>query len=93
MIKYFLKLYITGRTPKTEIAIANLHRICENEFQGQYELSVIDVLAHPQLAEDENIMATPTLVRVHPSPVRRIIGDLSDKRKVLLGLDLYPNTQ
>jgi circadian clock protein KaiB len=88
MAKYMLKLYITGQTQRSERAILNLRRICEKEMKGQYELSIIDVLERPQLAEDEKILATPTLVRTLPPPLRRIIGDLSDTEKVLLGLDI-----
>lgn len=88
--KYVLKLYITGKTPRTETAVAMLRKICEEELQGQYQLNVIDILEHPQLAEDEKILATPTLIKVLPHPLRRIIGDLSNKEKVLLGLDLHP---
>ena len=86
--KMVLKLYITGHTYKAERAIANLRQICEEELQEQYELIVIDVLERPQLAEDEKILATPTLIRELPPPLRRIIGDLSKKENVLLGLDL-----
>lgn len=88
MRKFLLKLYITGHTPKSERAIANLRRICEEELGGEYELMVIDVLEQPQLAEDDKILATPTLIRALPPPMRRVIGDLSDSEKVLLGLDL-----
>ena len=88
MSNFSLKLYITGRTARSETAIANLNRIFEEEFPGQYELTVIDVLETPQLAEDERILATPTLIKELPQPVRRIIGDLSDRDKVLIGLDL-----
>src|SRR4030042_1400621 len=86
--KYLLKLFITGQTPKSESAISDLHRICEEEFQNQYELIVVDILKRPQLAEDEKILATPTVIKELPPPIRRIIGDLSDKEKVLLGLDV-----
>lgn len=86
--KYVLKLYVTGRTPRAERAIANLRRLCEEELAECYELVVIDVLDHPQLAEDERILATPTLIKQLPPPLRRVIGDLSDRDKVLLGLDL-----
>jgi circadian clock protein KaiB len=89
---YLLKLYVTGKTPRAEKAIANLQRICSEELQGQYELQIIDVLEHPQLAEDEKILATPTLIKRLPPPLRRVIGDLSDKDKVLLGLDVWPRT-
>jgi circadian clock protein KaiB len=87
---YLLKLYVTGKSPRAETAIANLRRICEEELAGEYELQIIDVLEHPQLAEDEKILATPTLIKRLPLPLRRVIGDLSDKDKVLLGLHLSP---
>ncbi len=89
MEKYVIKLYITGQTPRSQRAIANLRRICEEELRGQYDLVVIDVLERPQLAEDEKILATPTVVKELPPPIRRIIGDLSDAERVLLGLDLH----
>ena len=90
MDKVLLKLYVTGQTPKTERAIANLRRICEEDLGGRYQMAVIDVLERPQLAEDEKILATPTLIKMLPRPLRRVIGDLSDTEKVLLGLDLQP---
>ena len=90
MTKYLLKLYIVGQTPRSQRAITNLRRICENVMPDQYELVIIDVLDRPQLAEDEKILATPTLVKELPPPVRRIIGDLSDGEQVLLGLDIEP---
>lgn len=83
-----LRLYITGRTPQSQRAIENLRSICEADLQGLYEIEVIDVLEHPTLAENEKILATPTLVKRLPEPVRKIIGDLSDREKVLLGLDV-----
>lgn len=83
-------MYVTGKTPRAEKAIANLRRICREELQGQYQLEIIDVLEHPQLAEDEKILATPTLIKRLPPPLRRVIGDLSDTEKVLLGLDVWP---
>jgi circadian clock protein KaiB len=86
--KYLLRLFITGQTPKTEQTIANLKDICERELKGAYELEIIDVLKRPQLAEDEKILATPTLIKKLPPPVRRLIGDLSDREKVLIGLDV-----
>jgi len=70
--------------------VANLRRICEQELRGRYELQVIDVLEQPQLAEDEKVLATPTLIKQLPPPLRRVIGDLSDKDKVLLGLEVRP---
>jgi circadian clock protein KaiB len=85
---FILKLYVTGATPRAEAAIANLRRICEQELEGQYQLEIIDVLEHPQLAEDDKILATPTLIKQLPPPLRKVIGDLSDKEKVLLGLEL-----
>ena len=91
MNKFLLKLYITGQTPKSERAIANLRRICEQELNGRYKLVVIDVLERPQLAEDEKILATPTLTKELPPPLSRVIGDLSNTEKVLLGLDLQPH--
>jgi circadian clock protein KaiB len=86
--QYLLKLYVTGSSARAERAVANLRRICEQELSDQYQLMVIDVLQQPQLAEDEKILATPTLIKELPPPLRRVIGDLSDKDKVLLGLEL-----
>jgi circadian clock protein KaiB len=88
MDRYLLKLYVTGETPRALAAIKNLRQICEKELGGLYDLVVIDVLERPQLAEDEKILATPTVVKELPVPIRRIIGDLSDSERVLLGLDL-----
>jgi circadian clock protein KaiB len=90
--KFVLRLYITGKTSRTESAVSMLQKICAEELRGQYELQVIDILERPQLAEDEKILATPTLIKALPQPLRRIIGDLSNKEKVLLGLDLHPFT-
>ena len=81
---------MTGGSARTGIAIANLQRICEEELAGLYELEIIDVMEHPELAEDERILATPTLIKSLPPPLRRVIGDLSDKEKVLLGLEVQP---
>ena len=86
--KYILKLYVTGQTANSQRALRNLENILNNELKDLYELKVIDVLERPQLAEDDKILATPTLAKVLPAPVKKIIGDLSDKEKVLLGLDL-----
>ena len=88
MSKHVLKLYVTGNTPRSERAIANLQRICEQELKDKYKMKVINILEHPQLAEDEKIIATPTLIKELPPPIRRIIGDLSNTEKVLIGLDL-----
>jgi len=85
-------LYVTGSNPRAQLAVENLRRICEQELAGQYELEIIDVLENPQLAEDEKILATPTLIKQLPPPLRRVIGDLSDTDKVLLGLEVRPQT-
>jgi circadian clock protein KaiB len=90
MTKFKLRLYITGRTTQSQRAIDNLRTLCDTDLQGAYEVEVIDVLEHPTLAEKEKILATPTLVKRLPEPVRKIIGDLSDRAKVLLGLDVEP---
>ena len=86
--KYLLTLYVTGTSPRAQVAISNLERICQQELEGLYELEIVDVLEHPQRAEDEKILATPTLIKALPPPLRRVIGDLSDKAKVLLGLEV-----
>jgi circadian clock protein KaiB len=88
MDKYLLKLFITGQSLRSLRTITNLRRICEEELGTGYELTIIDVLEQPQLAEEGKILATPTLIKEFPLPVRRIIGDLSDKNQVLLGLEL-----
>jgi circadian clock protein KaiB len=85
---YILKLYVAGNTPSSMRALKMLNTILEEEFQGVYALKVIDVLKNPQLAEEDKILATPTLSKILPPPVRKIIGDLSDREKVLIGLDL-----
>ena len=85
-----LRLYIAGQTPKSLAAISNLHRICEEHLDGQFNIDVIDLLEKPQLAEGDEIIAIPTLVRRLPEPVRRIIGDLSNTEKTLVGLQLKP---
>jgi circadian clock protein KaiB len=85
---YILKLYVAGNTPNSIRALKTLKNVLEQEFQGVYALKVIDVLKNPQLAEEDKILATPTLSKVLPPPVRKIIGDLSDRDQVLIGLDL-----
>jgi circadian clock protein KaiB len=87
-VKYVLKLYVTGLTLRSQDAVKNLKKILNEDYKGVYSLRVIDVVKHPNLAEDDKILATPTLIKILPPPVRRIIGDLSNKEKVLLGLDL-----
>ena len=88
MDKFHLKLYISGPTPRSENAIHNLRQLCEEHLPGRYEIEIIDILEHPQLAEDERILATPTLIKELPPPLRRLIGDMSEKDKVLVGLDI-----
>ena len=90
--KYFLRLYITGSTPRSQHALANIKRICEDYLKDDYELQVIDIYQSPQLAKDERIIATPTLIKMLPSPLRRLIGDFSSEERVLLGLDVKAKT-
>lgn len=85
---YVLRLYVTGMTPRSSRAIATIKSICEEHLEGRYDLEVIDIYQCPQLARDEQIIATPTLVKKLPAPLRRFIGDLSDEERVLFGLDL-----
>ena len=85
---YLLKLYVTGMTPRSQRAIENIKAICEEHLNGRYDLEVIDIYQHPGLAEGEQILATPTLIKYLPEPLRRIVGDLSHTDRVLLGLDL-----
>ena len=87
-LQIILKLYVTGQTLASRLALDNLKKLIDEELLGMYEIQVIDVLQNPQLAEDDKILATPTLIKVLPPPIRKIIGDLSDTEKVLLGLDL-----
>jgi circadian clock protein KaiB len=89
-VTYLLKLYIAGKSARAEAAIANLRQLCENELRGLYELEIIDILEQPERAEQAKILATPTLIKQLPPPLRRVIGDLSDKEKLLLGLDVRP---
>ena len=86
--KWILRLFIAGQTPKAITAFKNLKAICEVELKGKFEIEVIDLLKNPEFGHEENILALPTLVRKLPVPVRKIIGDLSDKERVLIGLDL-----
>lgn len=87
-ILYELRLYVAGKTPKSVTALSNLKRYCEEHLKGQYSIEVIDLLVNPQLAEGDQILAIPTLVKKVPEPVRKIIGDLSNEEKVLVGLDI-----
>jgi circadian clock protein KaiB len=88
--EYNLRLYVAGQTPKSLAAIANLKRICEEHLAGRYVIEVIDLLVTPQLAAGDQIVALPTLVRRLPPPLKRIIGNLADAERVLVGLDLRP---
>ncbi len=88
MNKFRLTLYITGRSWRSEQAIASIKKVCESELMNQYELQIVDLLEQPHLAESEKILATPTLVKTLPPPLRRIIGDLTEVDKVLKGLEL-----
>jgi circadian clock protein KaiB len=85
---YVLRLYVAGLTARSRTAISNITSICEEHLQGRYDLEVIDVFQRPILAREEQIVATPTLVKKLPAPLRRLIGDLSEREKVLVGLDL-----
>lgn len=86
--RYVLRLYVTGMTARAERAIRNVRAICDEHLEGRYDLEVVDVYQQPVLARDEQIIAAPTLVRKLPLPLRRIIGDMSQRDRVLLGLDL-----
>ncbi len=88
--KFELRLYVAGRTPKSIAAFNNLKKICEEHLAGKYRIEVVDLLKNPQLARGDQIFAIPTLVRKLPPPLRKIIGDLSNTERVLVGLDLRP---
>jgi circadian clock protein KaiB len=88
--KYVLRLYVTGMTPKSTQAITNVQKLCEEYLEGGYELKVIDIYQQPKLAKGEQIIATPTLIKNLPLPLRRLIGDMSNKEKFLIGIDLKP---
>lgn len=90
--RWTLRLYVAGQTPKSITAFANLKRICEEHLAGHYRIEVIDLLEQPQLANRDQILAIPTLVRKLPEPMRKIIGDLSNTERVLIGLDLLPRS-
>ena len=87
---YELRLYVAGQTPKSITAFANLKKICEEHLEGKYRIEVIDLMVNPQLAKGDQILALPTLVRKLPEPVMKIIGDLSNTERVLVGLDIKP---
>lgn len=86
--RFELKLYVAGRSPRSVAALANLRRVCEEHLAGRYEIEVIDLMEQPQLAEGDEIIAVPTLVRKLPEPLRKIIGDLSDSERVLVGMQV-----
>ena len=88
--KWELKLYVAGKTEKSTTALKNLRKYCEQHLEGQYKIEVIDLLKKPQLAEGDQIFAIPTLVKKVPEPIRKIIGDLSNEEKVLVGLNIIP---
>ena len=88
---YNLRLYVAGQTPKSVAAIANLKKICERHLTGRYEIEVVDLTKNPDLAQRHQIIAIPTLIRQLPEPLKRIIGDLSNAEKVLVGLDIQPS--
>ena len=87
---FLLRLYVAGQTPKSMTAFANLKNICEEHLAGRYKIEVVDLLKNPTLARGDQILAIPTLVRRLPKPIRKIIGDLSNTERVLIGLDLVP---
>ena len=87
---YNLRLYVAGQTPKSIAAIVNLKKICEQHLSGRYNIEVIDLMKNPALAQRHQIVAIPTLIRQLPEPLKRIIGDLSNLEKVLIGLDIHP---
>jgi len=87
---YNLRLYVAGQTPKSMAAIANLKKICEQHLSGRYDIEVVDLMKNPALAQRHQIVAIPTLIRQLPEPLKRIIGDLSNLEKVLVGLDIQP---
>jgi len=86
--RYVLKLFISGATNRSKKAIENIKKICEEKLKGHYELEIIDIFQQPEKTKNENIIAIPTLIKKLPSPVRKFIGDLSDKEKVLIGLEI-----
>jgi circadian clock protein KaiB len=87
-VEYSFSLYVTGQKPASRSAIGNLKRLCDQHLAGRYEITIVDILEHPQIAEQEKILATPMVVRQSPEPIRRVIGDLSNTDRALEGLDL-----
>ena len=91
--RYVLRLYVTGKTPNSLRAIANLKEVCEEHLPGRYDLQVIDIYQQPELAEGDRIMVAPTLIKQLPAPLRRLIGDLSDRERMMIRLDLLPDPE
>jgi circadian clock protein KaiB len=89
-VEYVLRLYVSGQTPRSILAIENMKRICTEHLSQRYSLEIIDIYKHPEACEQQQIIAAPTLIKILPHPLRRIIGDLSNTEKVLLGLELRP---
>ena len=91
--KYVLRLFVTGMTPKSIRAIENVRKICEENLKGQYELEVIDIYQQPEYAKSEQLIAAPTLIKKLPLPLRKLIGDMSNKERIIVGLDLVPKKE
>ena len=91
--KFVLKLYVSGATPRSSRAIENIRNFCEEHLRGRYELEVIDIYQQPGLLEKDQVVAAPTLVKQLPPPLRRLIGDMSDKEKILIGLNIKPKKE
>jgi circadian clock protein KaiB len=87
---YVLRLYVTGLSPRAKEAIRNIKRLCEEELHGRYDLKVIDIYQQPELAKKEQILAAPTLIRTLPLPLRKMVGDMSDREKIIVGLEITP---
>lgn len=90
---FVLRLYVAGMTPRSTLAVTNIKKICEENLRGRYTLEVIDLYKRPALAQGEQILAAPTLLKKLPLPLRRFIGDMSDTKKIIVGLDLRPNAK
>ncbi len=88
--KYVLRLYVSGTTPRSEEAIRNISKICAEELQGRYDLEVIDIYQQPELARKEQVIGAPTLIKKLPLPLRKLVGDMSNKEKVIMGLEILP---
>jgi circadian clock protein KaiB len=88
--KYVLRLYVTGTTSRSEQAIRNIRKICHDELEGHYDLEIVDIYQQPELASKDQILAAPTLIRKLPLPLRKLVGDLSDKERVIAGLQIVP---